>query len=106
MEFTDIKLKYIDLKSRSVWLGLAAILLGFLQLFGVGGPDLQGSLAPLGKLVGTLMGTGADPVLLIITGGGLITLRKGIKSEATLVNSNAIIRAKIDRGFDPDLESK
>ena len=106
MEFTSIKLKYIDLKSRSVWLGLVAILVGVLQLFGWGSPELQGNLAPLGKLIGTLMGTGADPILLIITGGGLITLRKAVKAEATLVNSNAILRGKLDRGYDPGIERK
>jgi len=88
-------MEYFDLKRKSVWIGLAAILLGLLQLFGVGGPDLQGNLEPLGRLIGAVMGSSADPIQLIFAGGALLTVRKAISAEARKVDDAAIGRQQM-----------
>ena len=89
-------MSYLDFKSKTVWLGLAAVLIGFLQLFGIGGMDLQGGLAPVAALLGTLLGSpAADPVLLIILGGGMITGRRAIGAVSKQVEQDAKTRMRV-----------
>ena len=99
-------MEYFDLKRKSVWIGLAAILLGLLQLFGVGGPELQGNLAPLGKLIGAVLGSSADPIQLIFAGSALLTVRKAISAEARNVDLAAAGRERMREGYNLPLERK